>query len=72
MTVERRNEGNQLPAHPDEALNEMQLITLKKMEQFGWILAFIRRPLFQETVTVLRHQDCHKFSVLNEDGTLNS
>ena len=72
MTVERRNEGNQLPTHPDEALNEMQLITLKKMEQFGWILAFIRRPLFQETVTVLRHQDCHKFSILNEDGTLNS
>lgn len=72
MAVERRSEHNQLPANLDETLNEMQLFTLKRMERYGWILAFIRRPLFQDTVTVLRHQDCHKFGVLNDDGTLNS
>ncbi|MBT8121248.1 MAG: hypothetical protein KJO10_01835 [Gammaproteobacteria bacterium] len=72
MVAERRREQNQLPAHLDEVLNEMQLFSLKRMERYGWMLAFIRRPLFQDIVTVLRHQDCHKFSILNEDGTLNA
>jgi hypothetical protein len=72
MVAERRGENNQLPGQLDEVLNEAQLFTLKRMEHYGWILAFIRRPLFQETVTVLRHQDCHKFGVLNDDGTLDS
>jgi hypothetical protein len=72
MVVERRSENNQLPAHLDGALNEMQLFTLRRMERYGWILAFIRRPLFQETVTVLRHLDSHKFGILDADGTLNS
>lgn len=72
MVVERRCERNHLPGHLDEVLNEAQLFTLKRMERYGWILAFIRRPLFQDTVTVLRHLDCHKFSVLNNDGTLDT
>jgi len=72
MVAERRGESNQLPGQLDEVLNEAQLFTLKRMERYGWILAFIRRPLFQETVTVLRHQDCHKFGVLNDDGTLDT
>ena len=72
MTIERRHESNQVPARPDEILNELQLLTLKNMERFGWSLAFIRRPLFQEIVPVLRHCDSMKFGTIDTDGTLNA
>lgn len=71
MVAERRHERSQLPENLGEVLNESQLFTLKRMERYGWILDFIRRPLFQETVTVLRHQDCHKFAILDNEGTLD-
>ena len=45
---------------------------LSKMEGFGWILKFVRRPLFQDVVPVLFHPDSKQYGVLEEDGTLNS
>ena len=72
MNTERRSEGNQIPARPNEILNEMQLLTLNNMERFGWTLAFIRRPLFQEIVPVLRHCDSRRLGIMDEDGTLNA
>jgi hypothetical protein len=41
------------------------------MENFGWELKFIRRPLFQDTIPALVHLDNNEFGVLDEDGTLN-
>lgn len=72
MGNERRCEGNQIPARPNEILNEMQLLTLNSMERYGWSLAFIRRPLFQEVVPVLRHCDSKKFGIMDADGRLNA
>jgi hypothetical protein len=72
MTTERRCETNQVPARPNELLNELQLLTLKNMERFGWSLAFVRRPLFQDIVPVLRHSDSRKFGTIDADGTLNA
>ncbi len=71
MDTDRRGEGNQVPARLKEVLNKTQLSTLSKMEGFGWILAFIRRPLFQKTVPVLLHPDGNKLGTLEEDGALN-
>jgi hypothetical protein len=72
MKTERRSGPNQLPESLDEILNETQLLTLSQMETFGWILAFIRRPLFQEIVPVLLHPDNNKFGTLECDGVLNT
>jgi hypothetical protein len=41
------------------------------MENYGWELNFIRRPLFQDVLPVLLHLDSNKIGVLEEDGTLN-
>ena len=41
------------------------------MENFGWELKFIRRPLFQDVLPVLIHLDSNTFGVLDEDNTLN-
>jgi len=72
METERRGEGNQVPERLDGVLNEMQLLTLSKMEGFGWILAFIRRPLFQDIVPVLLHPDNGMLGTLEDDGALNT
>ena len=72
METERRSERNQLPESLDEVLTKMQLLTLSKMEQFGWVLAFIRRPLFQEIVPVLLHPDNNTLGILDNDGALHT
>ena len=72
MTIERRSEDNKVPHSPNDILNEMQLLTLHNMEKFGWSLAFIRRPLFQEIVPVLRHCDSMKVGTMDADGTMNA
>ena len=68
--VERRKqgEGNK---DQDGLLSAPQLSTLNKMEGFGWALAFIRRPLFQDVVPVLRHPDCNRWATLESDGAFN-
>jgi len=72
MEKERRSEGNQIPESLDEVLNEAQLRTLSKMEGFGWMLAFIRRPVFQDIIPVLRHPDNGISGTLEGDGALNT
>ena len=72
METERRNEGNQLPECLDEVLTRMQLLALSKLGQFGWVVAFIRRPLFQEIVPVLLHPDNNTLGILDNDGALNT
>lgn len=72
MKTERRSKGNQVPERLDEVLNETQLLTLSKMEGFGWMLAFIRRPLFQDNVPVLLHPDNNILGTLEGDGALNT
>ena len=72
MEIEKRSEGNQVPENLDGVLNEMQLLALSKMEGFGWMLAFIRRPLFQDVVPVLFHPDNEILATLENDGALNT
>ena len=71
METERRGEGNQLPCSLKKVLNKTQLSTLNKMEGFGWMLAFIRRPLFQDIIPVLQHPDGGKMGTIEGDGRLN-
>ena len=60
-----------VPENLGDYLNEHQLLALRKVEAFGWTLAFIRRPLFQDVVPVLVNDDGSKFGVLEEDGNIN-
>jgi hypothetical protein len=60
-----------VPENLDEFLNTDQLYSLRRMEDFGWRLAFIRRPLFQDIVPVVVSADGTKHGVLEEDGSIN-
>jgi len=52
-------------------LNEAQILTLVGLENFGWELKFVRRPMFQSSVPVVFDSDRKKYAVLETDGTLN-
>ena len=71
MGEEKRKGMSPIPEILKEVLNEAQLSTLNKMEGFGWILEFVRRPLFQGVVPVLFHPNSKQHGVLEDDGTLN-
>lgn len=72
MKRNRRRGEAPIPHNVDKYLNEDQLMSLRQMESFGWELAFIRRPLFQEPVAVVSNSDHTNFGVLELDGSINT
>lgn len=66
-----RGSRNALPPDVYYYLNEVQRIALHSLENFGWQLAFIRRPLFVPPMVVVKNSDQAKFAVLEEDGSVN-
>jgi len=71
MLKEQRIGVAPVPDNLEDALNEAQMYTLKSMENYGWELNFVRRPLFQDVLPVLFHSDSNQIGVLEEDGSLN-
>lgn len=68
---DKRNSEIPVPDNLDEYLNAEQLRSLRAVEAFGWRLAFIRRPLFQDIVPVVISDDGTKYGVLEVDGSIN-
>jgi len=68
---ERRNGEEEGGARLRELLNEDQRMTLVELEQFGWALKFVRRPLFQPSIPVVFDADRKRYAVLETDGSLN-
>lgn len=52
-------------------LNRGQLDALATLEQFGWRLRFVRRPLFLDPIPVVFRDDGERFVVIETDGSLN-
>ena len=71
MERERRKGMTPVPEKLSEVLNDAQMLSLNKLEGFGWNLQFVRRPLFQEVVPVLFHPDNGTLGVMRDDGTLD-
>lgn len=71
METEKRKGEAPIPSRFQDALSLEQIMTLRQIENFGWQLAFIRRPLFQESVVVVTTSDSKKFGVLEDTGELN-
>ncbi len=69
---ERRRGMSPIPINLREFLNDEQRRTLRQVEGFGWQLAFVRRPLFQDPTVVIRNADASSFSVLELDGSINA
>lgn len=68
---EKRNGTKPVPDNFMEFLNHSQLLSLRKVESFGWQLLFIRRPLFLEPTIVVADPDSGRKAVLEECGKIN-
>jgi hypothetical protein len=71
MNYEKRTGEKAVPDNLKELLTELQLMSLYKISSFGWELIFVRRPLFQEVVPVIRNHNGVQIGVLEEDGRIN-
>jgi hypothetical protein len=45
------------------------MVTLTAKEQFGWSVAFVRRPLFMQPEVVIISPDKTEYVLIAEDGT---
>lgn len=71
MDREKRKGEKAIPEELEDVLNQDQIMTLRQIERFGWRLAFVRRPVFQQPIPVVLTGDNQKIGVLEEDGRLN-
>lgn len=69
---DKRDSEVSVPDNLDEYLNDAQRRSLIRVEEFGWRLAFVRRPVFQDIVPVVVSDDGKTHGVLEEDGSINT
>lgn len=70
---ERRKADAELvnPAGLRAGLNLAQRNALATLEQLGWDLRFVRRPMFLDPIPVVFRRDGERFVVIESDGSLN-
>jgi hypothetical protein len=71
MEQEQRNKMNPLPDNFHKKLNADQLLALRLVENHGWGMKFVRRPLHQKPTYVVFNDNTQQYAVLDYDGTLN-
>ena len=65
--MKERNKQEPVPDNYMSLLTDQQKISLASLQQFGWSIAFIRRPLFQD-ITVVLHHDSEGYRLLESNG----
>ncbi|MFL6592014.1 MAG: hypothetical protein ACJ8GK_04805 [Luteimonas sp.] len=68
---DRRASVEETAARLRALLNDDQRMTLVELEQFGWTLKFVRRPMFEPSIPIVFDADRKRYAVLEADGTLN-
>ena len=69
MVSERRGRQAAVPEQLNKTLSFEQSVTLTAKSQFGWTLAFVRRPLFQDIEVVITNPDRSEYVMIHEDGS---
>ena len=69
---ERRIDQKAVPDDIKALLTSEQLLTVARLEGFGWSIKFVRRPLFQDHVVVLFDPSGKRHAILEEDGSLDT
>ena len=68
-TPERRFAMPPVPENLNGMLSNEQKIAMNQKLQFGWLVKFVRRPLFQPAEVVLSNPEGSEFLYLDADGT---
>jgi hypothetical protein len=71
VSARERRQGDAVGAQLRKGLTSQQLATLETMQQFGWVLQFVRRPLFQPPIPVVFDRKRERYAVVEADGTIN-
>lgn len=71
MTDEQRHRIDPIPSDLKSALNDVQILSLRRIEGFGWDLRFVRRAAGQPPVVVVSDPNGKTLGILDEDGRLN-
>lgn len=69
---ERRGRQAPIPATIESILTPEQSLALRKIETFGWRLAFVRQPQYAPTVAMVVSPDRKRYAVLERDGEVNT
>ncbi len=67
----RRGAQKAVPIDLGRYLNESQLLALHSLENFGWHLWFVRRPLFMQSIVMVANAESTQHAQLEEDGSVN-
>jgi hypothetical protein len=71
LVEDRRGHQKAIPLDLGRHLNQLQLVALHSLENFGWHLWFVRRPLFMQPVVVVTNKDSSELAILEDDGSVN-
>ncbi|HYQ72608.1 MAG TPA: hypothetical protein VET88_11865 [Gammaproteobacteria bacterium] len=71
MDREKRKNNNPIPADLEGMLNAAQRQALPGIRFSGWELYFLRKPLFQPPVLVVRNSNDGKTGILDDHGRVS-
>lgn len=71
QNLDKRGTQDPVPAQLDHYLTTMQQQSLEQLADFGWQLAFVRRPLFAKPTVVLISPEAKQYATLEDEGSLN-
>lgn len=71
MSKERRNGKPPVPDNIRSLLSIEQKKALAELEGFGWVIDYVRRPLFQQPRVIMRDPKSGKVTMIMEDGTVD-
>ncbi len=71
MANGRRMGATPIPGDLGAYLNDLQMTGLRKVEEMGWSLKYVRRPAFQTPTVVLIYSDGYRLGLLEDNGMLN-
>lgn len=71
MEEDKRTGQPPIPDNLEDWLNKAQLQSLRKLENLGFRLIFMRRPMFRDPVPIAINDRGNKLGILEKDGRLN-
>jgi len=71
MKTEKRQGKAAVPDDLEKVLNPAQQRALRQIENFGWQLEFVRRPVFQEPIPVVINSKGDQVGILEADGRID-
>ena len=71
MNTERRKGKPPIPEDVRNILSISQKKAIKELQTFGWVIDYVRHPLFQDPRVVVRDPDSGRQAMVMEDGTVD-